>query len=187
MRIPGGALLVLLLSVTSCSSERQEAQEDAAAAAEIEAIAERGTARTESVAFIPTDRAGAFELDGTEYPFLVVRCDLTGDSPDGMLLHGTGTAPDGRRIAIEVEWLQDGDRVSQRATAFFGSIVDGDHWTSRAMGRPDERWFADEIGSEALEGPLIRVSGNELTAEGAYRHERDGLTKTGRIHATCPE
>lgn len=167
MKIPGGALLALLC-VTACSSERQETMEDAAAA-------------------IPTDRAGTFDLDGTVYTFLVVKCDLTGSSETGMLLRGTGTAPDGRRLTAEVERLTPGETINERATVYFGGLVDGDHWTARASGWPDGRWFAGEDGSEPVEGPLIRVSGNELTAEGAYGHERDGLTKTGRIHATCPE
>jgi hypothetical protein len=103
-----------------------------------------------------------------------------------MLLRGTGTLPDGRRLSVEVERLASGETVNERATVYFGGLIDGDHWTARAIQWPDGRWFADEVGSEATEGSLIRVSGNEVAAEGAYQHERDDSTKMGRIHAACP-
>jgi len=135
---------------------------------------------------IPKDRTGIFEIDGRTYSFLVVQCDLTGSSEDGMLLRGTGTLPDGRRLSVEVERLASGETVNERATVYFGGLIDGDHWTARAIQWPDGRWFADEVGSEATEGSLIRVSGNEVAAEGAYQHERDDSTKRGRVHATCP-
>jgi len=137
-------------------------------------------------AAVPKDRAGTFEMEGKTHAFLVVQCDLTGSSEDGMLLRGTGTLPDGRRLSVEVERLASGETVNERATVYFGGLIDGDHWTARAIQWPDGRWFADEIGSEVTEGPLIRVSGNEVAAEGAYQHERDDSTKRGRVHATCP-
>lgn len=159
----------------------------APAASETGSTGEADSQREEQAASIPADRAGTFELDGQGFSFLVVTCDLSGNSEDGMLLRGTGTAPDGRRISVEVERLAGGETVDERATVYFGGLVDGDHWTARTIQRPDGRWFADEIGSETTAGPLIRVSGNELTAEGAYRHERDETTMPGIIHATCPE
>ena len=183
MRIP--PLLLALLCVTACSSEKQETVDAAVAAAGTGAKA--GAVRTEDVASIPTDRAGTFDLDGTMHTFLVVTCDLTGSSTTGLLLRGTGTSPDGRRLTAEVERLTPGEITHERATVYFGGLMDGDHWTAQASGWPDGRWFAGEDGSVPVEGPLIRVSGNALTAEGAYRHEGDDSTETGRIHATCPE
>ena len=182
-----GKLLVALLCVTACSWERQETVDEAGAAARTGSVGEAGAARTQDVATIPTDRAGTFDLDGTVHTFLVVTCDLTGSGTTGMLLRGTGTGPDGRRLTAEVERLTPGETTHERATVYFGGLMDGDHWTARATGWQDGRWFAGEDGSEPVEGPLIRVSGNELTAQGAYRHESDDSTETGRIHATCPE
>lgn len=137
-------------------------------------------------ALIPADRAGSFELDGTDYAFLVVRCDLTGRSPDGMLLRGNGTPPDDRRLTVEVERLSRGDMVHERATAYFGSIVDGDHWTARRSKWPDGRWFVDPAGEEPAEGPLIRVSGNELAVEATFEHETGGTSRPGTLRAVCP-
>ena len=136
---------------------------------------------------IPADRAGSFVLDGTEYPFLVVRCDLTGRSPDGMLVRGGGTAPDGRRFSIEVERLDGGETVDERVSAFLGSIVDGDHWTTRRTRWPDGRWFSDEIGNDPAEGPLIRVSGNELIVDADFEHETEETSRSGVLRAACPE
>lgn len=157
----------------------------APAASRTGATGEADSREAEEAASIPSDRAGTFELDGETFSFLVVTCDLSGTREDGMLLRGTGTVPDGRRLSVEVERLA-GETVNERATVYFGGLVDGDHWTARAIQWPDGRWFADEIRNEATEGPLIRVSGNELTAEGPYRHERDDTTMPGIIHATCP-
>jgi hypothetical protein len=117
-------------------------------------------------ASIPADRAGTFELHGAEYTFLVVQCDLTGGTTSGIVLRGNGTTPDGRRITVEVERLYSDTVVSERATLIFGSIVDGDHWTA--------------------DGPLLRISDNELTAEGTYRNDRDDSTTIGTLRAVCP-
>lgn len=65
-----------------------------------------------ATADVPADRAGSFEIGGTSYPFRVVRCDLSGDSPDGTLLRGTGTSPDGRRLSVEVERIAPGAGAS---------------------------------------------------------------------------
>lgn len=134
----------------------------------------------------PIDRAGVIELDGVRYAFLVTHCDLSGDGPDGMLIRGTGTTPDGRRVIVEVERLTRDESVHERASAFFGGIMDGDHWAARRNRWPDGRWFQDEVGEEAAEGPLIAISGNELTARGRYRHKTQGTDKSGVIRATCP-
>lgn len=147
-----------------------------------------GTARAaaESPGDVPADRAGTFELDGIAHSFLVVQCDLEGRSPTGLLLRGNGTAPDGRRTTVEVERLARGEMVHERATVYFGSIVDGDHWTASRSMWPDGRWFLDPAGDEPAEGPLVRVEGNELVAEGPYRHETEGSSRPGTLRATCP-
>jgi hypothetical protein len=177
------ALLPVILLASACGGGGES---DFAVAGEQDAVDSRTLSAAVEPASIPADRAGAFELDGTVYTFLVMRCDLSGQDPAGMLLRGTGSAPDGRRISVEVERLAGGETVNERATVFFGGIVDGDHWTARSIGWPDGRWFADEAGGEPVGGPLIEVSEGELRAEGTYRNERDDSEKVGSIHAVCP-
>ena len=143
-------------------------------------------ARAADAASVPADRAGTFEIDGTRHPFLVVDCDLAGHRETGVLLRGTGTASDGRRMTVEVERLARGETVNERATVVFGGIVDGDHWTARRIGWPDGRWFADEGGSEPTDGPLIEIAENGLSVEGIYRHEADDSRESGIVRALCP-
>ena len=180
--------LFLALALTSCGNPNGRPDgEGSREEARIPSPTVEGSSQgAHDASSIPSDRAGTIELDGETASFLVVTCDLSGTREDGMLLRGTGTAPDGRRLSVEVERLAAGETVNERATVYFGGLVDGDHWTVRATQWPDGRWFADEVGSEVTEGPLIHVSPNEVTAEGAFQHQRDEATKRGRVQATCP-
>lgn len=174
----------LILFVAACG--RDGGASSSSDAGERSVVEAADPARAADAASVPADRAGTFEIDGVRHPFLVVDCDLAGHRETGVLLRGTGTASDGRRMTVEVERLARGETVNERATVVFGGIVDGDHWTARGIGWPDGRWFADEAGSEPTDGPLIEISESELTAEGTYRHERDSSDGTGKIHAVCP-
>ena len=135
---------------------------------------------------IPSDRAGVFQLGDEEYPFLVVRCDLSGGAPDGMLIRGSGTAPDGRRMAVEVERLVDEPNVSERATVYFGRAVDGDRWSVSRFNRQDGRWFTEEVGNETADGPLHQISGGELVVTAPFRHPRQNMTRQATLRARCP-
>ena len=168
---PAMALLVMLLAgFTSCAG----AEPDSSAAAQ------------PAGGRIPDDRAGLFELGDARYPFLVVRCDLTGNAPDGMLVRGSGTAPDGRRMAVEVERLVDEPNVSERATVYFGRLLDGDHWSVSRFGRPGGRWFTEEVGNEAADGPLHQLTGSELVVTAPFRHSLQDTTRQGTLRARCP-
>ena len=135
---------------------------------------------------VPADRAGLFQVGDARYPFLVVRCDPTGAVGDGILLRGTGTTPDNRRMAVEVERLTDDGRVTERASVYFGRATEGDAWTARRHRTSGGAWFADEAGTQAAEGPLLRISKNEVVAAGSYRHRRSDATQPGTLRAACP-
>ena len=135
---------------------------------------------------VPADRAGLFQVGDARYPFLVVRCDLTGAVADGILLRGTGTTPDNRRMAVEVERVAEDGRVSERASVYFGRAADGESWTARRYQSRIGAWFADEAGTEAADGPLLEISKNEIVAAGGYRHGRNGTTRVGTLRAVCP-
>lgn len=132
-----------------------------------------------------TPSNGTVELDGTTYEFTVNRCDLTGGRPDGMLLEGSGTAPDGRRLKVEVERLERSETTWERATIYFGSIVEGDSWTARLAGWPDGRWFADDAPADPVDGPLHRVSGDQLLIQSTFRHETTRDAAQGELRVTC--
>lgn len=134
----------------------------------------------------PGERTGAFDLGGTSYPFRVTQCDLAGERPDGVVLRGAGTAPDGRRLSVVVSRTatRSGDVVWENATLYFGSIVDGDHWTARRGGQADGRWVPGNPGDPA-DGPLIQVSGSDLLVEGTMHHETEETSRLGVLRATC--
>lgn len=72
------------------------------------------------------------------------------------------TAPDGRRLTVEVERLSGSETTQERATIYFDGILDGDHWTARRSGHPGGRWFAGSAQLEQVDGPLLQVSGDDL-------------------------
>ena len=129
--------------------------------------------------------AGSFAVGGENYSFGVVRCDLSGSAEDGMLLRGSGTTQDGRRVTLEVERLSNGT-VWERASVYLGGIAEGDRWQARMGQRPDGRWFADEAGTTPASGPLIEVSGNELLVESEFTRSGGGEPQAGVLRVSCP-
>lgn len=170
-------MVVFALALAACS----DAEPDADAAA--------GGAQRADVAAAPVASAdaatGTMVLGGTTYEFRVSRCDLTGNSPDGMLLKGAGTAPDGRRLTVEVERLARSETTQERATIYFGSIVDGDHWTASRSGHSGGRWFAGSEQLEQVDGPLLQVSGDDLLVQDTFAHETKDSSQAGVMRATC--
>lgn len=139
----------------------------------------------------PTARAsggltGTFDLNGASHAFRVVHCDLSGDRPGGVLLRGAGTAPDGRPLSVVVtrEATRSGSMQWESATLYFGSITEGDMWTTRRGHLASGSWVPGEPGDPA-EGPLIRVAGNELVVEGVMHHETRDATQPGVLRVTC--
>lgn len=131
------------------------------------------------------EQAGTFEHGDTTYRFQVTRCDLTGTRYEGILLHGLGETPDGRRISVEVERADRGDWTSHNVMVAFGSLMDGDVWTASTHQLQDGRWFADESAMEPADGPLLEIADDHVTAAGTFKHERDGRTERGTLRATC--
>jgi hypothetical protein len=166
-------LSVALAVVSACGSDRGDDASTAATPA----------ASTQAV---PT---GTFDIDGTSYSFRIVQCDLTGSAPDGMFLRGGGELPDGRRMGVEVERLAPeiagAGTTFERASVEFGNFMDGDGWEARATSFDGERWVNDAT-QLVLDGPLIRISGDELVIAGTYKHASKDSTAQGSIRATCP-
>ena len=111
---------------------------------------------------------GTLTVGGVTHPFHVVRCDLTG-AEDGMLLRGTGSTADGRRIAIEVERIP-GEEERERASVYFGELREGNQLQARR--------------SQASE-PLIRISGSELVIEAVFTGSTGQASGPGVLRATC--
>lgn len=138
------------------------------------------------VASASSGRSGTFEIGDTSYQFRITSCDLSAERTDGVVLRGAGTAPDGRSLSVVVQRTatSSGNVVWESATLYFGSIVDGDHWTARRGGRKDGLWMPGRPG-EAADGPLIEVSGNELLVQATLSHETDDSSRPGVLRATC--
>jgi hypothetical protein len=129
-------------------------------------------------------RPGAvMELGNESYTFESATCDLDDRIDDDVLLQARGTAPDGRRMTLEVERREVGDILHDRVTLYFGSIVDGDHWNATASGRPGGGW-ATEVG-EPLDGPLVMIRGGELSAAGTFVHETRDATQALALRVRC--
>jgi len=175
---PRGAAIVLLTSLAfACGGEN----------------AGGGTAGGAARAAAPV--MGTFELDGQRQEFRLTRCDLTGNAPDGILLRGTGTMPDGsslmpdgRRLSIEVERLAPGvgaaGMLYERTTVQYGSFMDEDGWELAATSMAGGRWSTSD--GSLLDGPPIQVTGNELLVAGPYKHASRDARLPGTLKATCP-
>jgi hypothetical protein len=142
----------------------------------------------------PPPVMGSFELPDTTFAFRLIKCDLTGTAPDGILLRGSGTMPDGslllpdgRRMSIEVERLtpETGGPgfLYERATVQFGSFMDEDGWEATATSMDGSRWTSD---NDVLEGPIIQVSGNDLSVAATYKHASRDEWVEGTLRVTCP-
>lgn len=164
----------LLALALACGGEA--ANDDAARAVPAEGAVASGSA----------DRSGTFELGGTSHPFRIIHCDLSGDRPDGILLRGAGTAPDGGPLTVVVtrESTRSGSMQWEKATLYFGSITQGDMWTTRRGQLAGGSWVPGDPG-EPAEGPLIQVTGNELVVEGVMHHETRDATEPGVLRVTC--
>ena len=171
------AIVLLMLAAAGCGGERTGAAEGSAAG--------NGPARAEEAATNPPGQSeGSFAISGTTYTFRVVRCDLSGGDPDGMLLRGNGTTPDGRRLAIEVERVE-GESVVERASVMIGTARDGERWSARRAQGPDGAWFGDEAGQTRAGGPLLQISGSGLVVEAAFGNRAGTSTANAVLRASC--
>jgi hypothetical protein len=139
---------------------------------------------------------GSFELPDTSFAFRAIKCNLTGTAPDGMFLVGSGTLPDGSRLLpdgrslrLEVERLTP-DRGGpgwhyERTTVQFGNFMDKDGWEATAASIDGSSWTSGD-GVEKLDGPLIRVAGNDLAVEATFKHASRDERVEGTLRVTCP-
>ena len=144
-----------------------------------------GDAQAGAAAGGSAEQAGFVEVAGTGYSFRVVRCDLSGNSPDNLLLRGAGTAPDGRTLTVLVERRTGSELVSEGISVYFGSIVEGDHWTATGTRLADGSWTRGEMMHEPADGPLLQISGDEMVAEGVFLHETDDRSEAGVLRVVC--
>ena len=165
----GGPSLLIVLLMTACGDGAADEP-----------------ARTAEAVQPAVERSGTVELAGTTHEFQIVRCDLTGARYAGTLIHGTGVQPDGRRMSVQVERIEDDGRMSENVFVSFGSLMDGDVWTAAVHRVPDGRGFSDEAMLEPAEGPLLTLTGGELTAAVTFVRETDGTERSGILRATCP-
>lgn len=131
--------------------------------------------------------SGSFSVGGQTYGFRAVRCDPSGGAPDGMLLRGSGSAPDGRRMTVELERLAPGQVTWESASVYFGSITEGNGWEARRGGVPDGRWYADDALSVPAPGPLINARGNELLVEAEFTPRAGGVAQSGVLRVSCAQ
>jgi hypothetical protein len=114
--------------------------------------------------------------DDTTFTFRVSRCDLSGKSPDNLLLRGNGTSADGRSFYVEVERMAPPGGVGssyERVTLVLPPAAGGNRrgsWEATRTLSGQGRWTSGPQ-SEPADGPLLQVSGAELVAEGTYHYE----------------
>ncbi|HKK07725.1 MAG TPA: hypothetical protein VKA44_02450 [Gemmatimonadota bacterium] len=132
-----------------------------------------------------TPASATLELGPDTYRLDRVSCDLDDRVPDDLLLQATGTAPDGRRMHLEVERREVGGLTRDRVSVYFGSIADGDQWSATASALPGGGWATTSAGGEPLDGPLVVIEGDELRAAGRFRHETRDEARTGALLARC--
>lgn len=173
-RLSGTSLTVLAVTLVACSAEPAARSEDAPRSAAAQAATPQAAASSATL-----------ELGSDTYTFDRVTCDLDDSVDDDILVRGSGTAPDGRRISLEVERREVGDRLDDRVTVYFGSMVEGDHWNARASGQPGGSWATAIAGGEPLDGPLVVIEGSTLTAEGTFTHETRDESLEGSLRVTC--
>jgi hypothetical protein len=128
--------------------------------------------------------SAVFELGGETYTFERATCDLDDSIDDDVLVRASGTAPDGRRMSLEVERREVGEVLHDRVTLYLGNIADGDHWNAYASGEPGGTWRADIVG-EPLDGPLVVIEAGGLTAEGTFAHETRDESQPGSLRVSC--
>lgn len=141
-------------------------------------------ATTQDAASPAAQATAVMELGEQSYTFERVTCDLDDSIDDDILLRAGGTAPDGRRMTLEVERREVGDVLHDRVTLYFGSIMDGDQWHSYASGQPGGSWMVLDT-REPLDGPLVVIADGELTAEGTFKHETRDETQPGAVRVRC--
>lgn len=170
------AALILLITAAACGG----AADDGEPAASSEATA-RSTA----------DGAGqgTLVMDGARHPFSVRSCDLLGTDGDDVILRGSGTTEDGRRLRVELE-RSPGDASGawevQNVFVMFGSIADGEAWSAKRHSGDDGNWYAGEISTEPAPGPLIEIDSGSVSVAAALDAEGDGTAAEVEIEARCP-
>lgn len=163
------AIAVIAVGIAACSAD--ESTESAGAPREVPSGM--------------TEAAATVQMGGRSYTFSQVQCDLDDQVDDDVLLRAGGTAPDGRRMSLEVEQRRVGDMLHERVTLYFGSVTEGDQWHARASGSEGGSWATATAGDEPLDGPLIVIKDGVLTAEGAFVHETRDETQQGSLRARC--
>jgi len=143
-----------------------------------------GSGTSEARATGTSQATAVVELGEESYAFDRVTCDLNDSVDDDVLVRATGTAPDDRRMTLEVEQRMVGDRRRERVTLYFGSIMDGDQWNTYGTEQPAGNWVT-ENGGEALDGPLMVVADGGLTAEGRFTHETRDASQVGTVRVRC--
>lgn len=135
----------------------------------------------------PATRVTAvMELGEELYTFERVTCDLDDTIDDDVLVRAGGTAPDGRRMTLEVERREVGDMLHDRVTLSFDSMMEEDRWNAYVSGRPGGTWTT-LVDRETLDGPLVVVENGQLTAEGIFTHETGDATRPGVVRVRCEE
>jgi hypothetical protein len=71
----------------------------------------------------------------------------------------------------------------ERATVQFGSRMDEDGWEATAISNDGFAWHTGDM-ARALDGPIIRVSGNELVVAEVYAHASRDEQLEGTLRVT---
>jgi hypothetical protein len=146
--------------------------------------APESAAASQGAATRAAQATATMELGEESYTFERVTCDLDDSIDDDILLRAGGTAPDGRRMTLEVERREVGDMRHDRVTLYFGSMMEGDQWHSYASEQPGGGWMVLDT-REPLDGPLVVIQNGELTAEGTFKHETRDATQPGSVRVRC--
>lgn len=158
---------IAVCSVVACGGER---------AAESQAAAQQAPGGGSASATL--------ELGTETYVFPTVRCDLEDTLGTGMLVRGTTTDANGRRMTLEVERLQRTTSVYERVTIYLGGIVEGDEWTVAVHQWPDGRWMPEQ-GEPQDGGRLLVVDADQVTARGTFKLDNGEATRAGTLQAQC--
>lgn len=148
-----------------------------------------GAADNPEARAVAAESAGTLVMGDGAYAFVVRTCDPEGRDPNGVTLRGHGTAPDGRRLTIEVERLPANEphgRLEHNAFVLIGGVMEGEAWSAKRIRAADGEWREAEHVDAPATGPLVEVDGRRVSVRGTLWREGSEDRVEAELLADCP-